>query len=300
VPSSPKGSRRVERERRSVFERSWLLACHESEIANPGDARAIRHVARRSIIVLRGADGEIRCRDAGPGSCPMRTAIDFGQFVWVNFDDAAPALRDYVAGALDGMIATLASAELEVFACVTTPFDAGRSARPDRNGDVERGAVRRIEPAPDLLHPAYFVARDRAFANGHIAFAERVVRYEAYPGAAARTLTLGGLMPDHAREIAVFPGVAFRLRGSSLRVDAVRPISPQRVVVESRGLAPRSDTPKERAQRVREYDAIWGPFGCAREHGAGAGDFARRHFEVEWERRLGRPVSDPAIEALAG
>ena len=46
-------------ERERIFERCWLYVGHESEVPNPGDYRR-RGVASRSVIFVRGSDGEIR------------------------------------------------------------------------------------------------------------------------------------------------------------------------------------------------------------------------------------------------
>src|ERR1700747_1626900 len=58
-------------ERRHVFERSWLYLGHESELPDPGGARG-RVIPGRSIIFVRGSDGEIR---AFHNTCPHRGAI---------------------------------------------------------------------------------------------------------------------------------------------------------------------------------------------------------------------------------
>jgi p-cumate 2,3-dioxygenase alpha subunit len=60
-----------ELERRRVFERSWLYVGHGSEIRDPGDYKR-RNVAGRSIMFVRGDDGEVR---AFFNTCPHRGAI---------------------------------------------------------------------------------------------------------------------------------------------------------------------------------------------------------------------------------
>lgn len=60
-----------ERERRHLFSRAWLLACHESEIPQPGDfVVKAAAIFGTSIVIVRGADGQIRafhnvCRHRG-------------------------------------------------------------------------------------------------------------------------------------------------------------------------------------------------------------------------------------------
>ena len=50
---------RFERERDAIFARSWLYACHVSELEEPGDF-VTHDVAGESLVTLRDADGEIR------------------------------------------------------------------------------------------------------------------------------------------------------------------------------------------------------------------------------------------------
>ena len=60
-----------ELEIRRVFDRSWLYLGHESEVNEPGAYRR-RSIAGRSIMFVRGSDGEIR---GFHNTCPHRGAI---------------------------------------------------------------------------------------------------------------------------------------------------------------------------------------------------------------------------------
>ncbi len=61
----------LERERREVFDRSWLYAGHESEIAKPGDF-ITRNVGGRPLILVRDAAGTAH---AFLNTCPHRGNI---------------------------------------------------------------------------------------------------------------------------------------------------------------------------------------------------------------------------------
>jgi p-cumate 2,3-dioxygenase alpha subunit len=61
----------LELERERIFNRCWLYVGHSSEISEPGDYRR-RDVAGRSIMFVRGKDGEVR---AFFNTCPHRGAI---------------------------------------------------------------------------------------------------------------------------------------------------------------------------------------------------------------------------------
>ena len=43
-----------------IFNKVWLIACHESEVPNPFDYRTFLHPSGRSLIVIRGEDGAVR------------------------------------------------------------------------------------------------------------------------------------------------------------------------------------------------------------------------------------------------
>ena len=47
-------------EQEKIFKKSWKLACHESEVAAPGDYRTMTF-AGTPLVVIRGMDRKIRC-----------------------------------------------------------------------------------------------------------------------------------------------------------------------------------------------------------------------------------------------
>jgi len=288
-------------ERERVFKRSWALACHVSEVPRPGDARVVVH-AIGVAVALRRYDDSVRASEVGGAKRRVRTEVDCAGFVWMHLDEYAPSLRWYFAGALDRIAPTLSAEPFDVFAFERTTVNANWKTA-SRDAERRERSVcdsSRFEHDPSILHPAYFHSQHREYPNGHVSAADRCVRYDGFSGRASRTLALPGRLPDQWTAAAIFPRVEYRICGSSLRVDAVTPAAPGRAVVETWGLAPSSDTRKERAQRVREFDAIWGPAGCAREGTPHLEGFGERAFYAEWERRLGRSASDPFREALAG
>jgi len=48
-----------EREKERIFHRSWIYACHESQVANPGDYATVQ-VVDQGVAVVRGRDGTLR------------------------------------------------------------------------------------------------------------------------------------------------------------------------------------------------------------------------------------------------
>ena len=66
----------LERERESIFGRSWIYVGHESEIGAPGDFKT-RNVAGRPVILARDGSGDVRaylntCRHRGAMLCRER------------------------------------------------------------------------------------------------------------------------------------------------------------------------------------------------------------------------------------
>jgi methanesulfonate monooxygenase subunit alpha len=362
-------------EREKIFARTWVIACHESELPQPHDYRTYRHPAGKNLFVVRGDDGAIRafynvcphrgntllyepagnakhllcifhafafdCRGecvtiprgeegyqdrigkAEMGLRAVRTEVGFGGMVYVNLDDDAPALREFLAGALDDMLEALDTEPLEVFAFHRAIVPTNYKLWHDTNSEFYHDYLHYHNRETSLKQPGYFDRRYTTFPNGHARVGDQVVNYEAYPGFKDRDLSFPGLVRNQWKMVDLFPGQTYNLRGSSLRIDTAIPISPVQTAIEFRGLGLRRDTAEERALRVRDYNTIWGPFGRnlhedllavlgqGRALGRGQRYFLQareedntihdevgmRQFYGEWSRRMGRPASAP-IEVL--
>jgi methanesulfonate monooxygenase large subunit len=150
------------------------------------------------------------------------------------------------------------------------------------------------------------------------------VRYDRYEGGQER-IGWPGLDDGGWFLVDIFPGMTFNLRTSVLRIDTTIPVGPNEVVIELRGLGLARDTAAERSLRIRDHNAIWGPFGrnlhedllavsgqgkSLRDGGTDArwllhgreenmtihDEVGLRHFYAEWSRRMGRSSSDPFAE----
>lgn len=49
-----------EEEKEKIFAKTWMMACHESEVPEANDYRTYQHPAGANLIVVRGEDGEVR------------------------------------------------------------------------------------------------------------------------------------------------------------------------------------------------------------------------------------------------
>jgi methanesulfonate monooxygenase large subunit len=104
------------------------------------------------------------------------------------------------------------------------------------------------------------------------------------------------------------------------------PLAANKVLIEFRGLGLKSDTPEQRARRVRDHNTIWGPFGrnlpedllgvVNQGRGMQLGsepqhvlhgrfedssihdEVGMRCYYAEWSRRMGRSArsSEPGVE----
>jgi methanesulfonate monooxygenase large subunit len=178
-----------------------------------------------------------------------------------------------------------------------------------------------------MQQAGYFDRKYVPFPNGHAGVGSMQVQYDKYEGGSER-IGWPGLAPGGWILVDLFPGITFNLRTSVLRVDTAIPLGPNEVILELRGLGLVRDTAEERRLRVRDHNAIWGPFGRnlhedllavtgqgsaladersgarwllhGREEGMTIHDEGGlRHFYAEWSRRMGRSASDPFAERAA-
>ena len=363
-------------EQEKIFARTWILACHESELPRPFDYRTFAHPCGRNLALIRGDDDRVRafynvCPHRGNtlllepagtartltcifhawtfdcrGDCTgiarrkegfqdrlpvaqlglrsVRTERGPGGFYWVNVADDGPPLAEFLAGSL-GVLEPFLEQPLEVFHYQKAHLRTNYKLWHDTNSEFYHDFIHHFNRVTGMQQPGYFDRKYETFANGHASVGSMRVRYDQYDGSADR-IGWPGLAPGGWFLVDIFPGITFNLRTSVLRIDTAIPVGPNEVVVELRGLGLRADPRAERALRVRDHNAIWGPFGRnlhedflavtgqglslrdgttdarwllhAREEGSTIHDeVGMRHFYAEWSRRMGRSASDPFAEA---
>lgn len=360
-------------EQEKIFDRSWIIACHESEIASPYDYRTFQHPGGKNLVVVRGDDGELRafyniCPHRGNalvqdpagnaraltcifhawtfdshGRCTgiargkegyqdrlqrsdvglrrVRTAVGYGGFVWVNVDDGAPSLGDWVGDALETLEPYLRQ-PLEVFHYQRVIVQTNYKLWHDTNSEFYHDFMHYFNRVTGMQQPGYFQRRYTPYPNGHAAVGSMEVQYDRYEGSGKRNVGWPGLTPGGWILVDLFPGLTYNLRTSVIRLDTAIPLGPNQVAIEFRGLGLKSDTAEERQARVRDHNQIWGPFGRnlhedllgvqgqglamrdgrtdsrwvlhAREENQTIHDeVGMRHFYATWSRYMGRSSSDP-------
>lgn len=358
-------------EQEKIFAKTWLIACHESEVPEKYDYRTYTHPAGKNLVVVRGDDMKVRtfynvCPHRGNtiiynpagngkhlvcifhafafdcrGGCAdiprqeagyqdrickddlglreVRTEVGFGGFVYVNLDDECAPLAEFIGHALDGMLPSLEAEPLDVFTFHRATVNTNYKLWHDTNSEFYHDYMHYHNRQTSMVQPGYFDRRYTAFPNGHCEVGDQVVNYEAYEGFSGRNLSFPGMKLNAWKMVDLFPGMTYNLRGSALRIDTVIPLSATKTLIEYRGLGLRRDTPEVSAQRTRDYNTIWGPFGrnlhedLLGVHGQGRAldhgqtyilqgreedrtihdEIGMRHFYREWGERLGRSASDP-------
>ena len=147
--------------------------------------------------------------------------------------------------------------------------------------------------------------------------------YEGYEG--QRRLTWPGAPLACHKLVNIFPGTTFILRAPSFRVDTMTPLGPNKVLIEFRGLGIKGESAQDRGIRLRDHNALWGPFGLnlhedllaiegqsramregmeriytlhgREENNTTHDEIGMRDYYREWGRRMGRPAFNP-VERL--
>lgn len=262
------------------------------------------------------------CKDQ-LGLMQIRTEVGYGGMVWVTLNEDAEPLDDFLAGSLDGMKEQLESEPLELFHYQKSIVRCNYKLFFDTSREFYHDFLHFHNRQTSMVKPGYFEQKYTEFPNGHSVTGFTTVDYTSHQGTAERLLTFPGLPKNGWRHTTIFPASAYNIRTSCLRINVMIPLSDRETLVEIRGLGLKRDTPEERAQRVRDYNSVWGPFGwnlhedllCAQtqtqaiRRGSGAtwnlmareednkvhDEVCVRSYYEEWGRRMGRRASDPVV-----
>ncbi len=264
--------------------------------------------------------------EAGPdlkacGLREFRTEIYLG-LVFVNLDDNAESLEHFIGDSLELQKEILGSKELEVFDFYEQVLDTNWKNWQETNMDLYHEFMHFANRQTGLAVKEYYERNWRIYRNGHAAIERYAARYDRYAGWKERdqSISLPGISPNEFQLINLFPDLAINARGTVIRIDTQIPLAPGKTLVQYRGLGIKGDSEAHRAQRVKDYTTIWGPFGTnlaedtlattlqgralqtgqvpftfwsREEKGKTQDDIALRSFYREWERLMGRPASRP-------
>jgi methanesulfonate monooxygenase large subunit len=259
---------------------------------------------------------------AGLGLRAVRTEVHLG-LVFVNLDDDAPPLADFLAGALAPFDEILGSAPLEVFHYSRATLACNWKAWQETNMDLYHEYMHVVLRKTQLNAMPMENRRLLLRANGHGGSANLKAAYDGYQGFSGRGADvppLPGTGPADFRFVVLFPNSAVLSRGTVVRIDTVTPLGSGQSLLEMRGLGVLGEPEEHRRVRVQHHNQYWGPFGrnvpedmyaaeeCERtfrggaarwqliardEGGTGQDDAMLRAFYAEWSRLTGRSPADP-------
>lgn len=253
----------------------------------------------------------------------LRCEVGYGGMIWVTLSDEAESLEEFVGPALDFLQTELSTEPLEIFHYHKAIIDCNYKLWHDTNSEFYHDYMHYHNRVTSMMQPGYFDRTYTAFDNGHCSVGSMEVKYDAYHGFKSRDLSFPGMPQNGWKMVDMFPGATYNLRGSSLRIDTMTPISANKVMIEFRGFGLKKDTPDERQQRIRDHNSIWGPFGrnlhedllgiTGQGVAMGPGQEPRRvlhgrhenltihdevgmrHFMEEWQKRTGIDPKNPRV-----
>jgi methanesulfonate monooxygenase subunit alpha len=270
----------------------------------------------------QGYQDRLRKEDIHLKALPCEVA--YGGFIWLSLNSDAGSLADFVGDAFNIMKTELDTEPLDVFHYHKAIIPSNYKLWHDTNSEFYHDYMHYFNRATSMLQKGYFERQYTAFPNGHCTVGSMEVKYDAYQGAADRSLSFPGMPRNGWKMVDLFPGATYNIRGSSLRVDTMTPLGPDKVLIEFRGLGLKRDTAEDRHQRVRDHNTIWGPFGRnlhedllgitgqgvgmrpgteprrilhgRRENNSIHDEIGMRHFYAEWGRRMGRSPAEPMAQ----
>jgi methanesulfonate monooxygenase large subunit len=321
--------------------RSFLNVCsHRGArlLSQPsGNARRITcfyhlwtYDAKGACIGIPRAEGYAKAgldkRDLGLRE--VRTEVKLG-LVFICMDDAAPALDDFLAGALDHFEPIMGGAPLETFHVSSSLLNCNWKAWQETNLDLYHEYMHVVLRKTQMNAMPMENRHIRIHGHGHAGSGKMLASYEGYQGFSGRgsdVPPLPGTDPADFRFSILFPGHALLSRGTVMRIDTVIPVSESQTILEMRGLGIKGESEADRRVRSRHFNQYWGPMGrnvpedmfaaeaceASFRHGAaryqiiardegltGQDDAPLRGFYAEWSRLMGRPAYAPAEMAAA-
>lgn len=271
----------------------------------------------RGIAKPEGYDA-VQLQKSELGLVPVRAETIAG-LIFVNLDDNAEPLRDFLGDIVRGFEEALGTVPMETFhfhkAVLKTNWKLWQDNNSERYHAMLHVANRKTLPwvlgktSPMKL---------RIEPKGHSGYwadgGQALVDYAKGGYSSGVEGVLPGLRGDEMRVINLFPDLMINIRSNVVRLDRMIPLSPSTTLVEWRGLGVKGDDEAMRAIRIRQHNLFWGPTGrnlpedvlavesqsramsagdvrysiIAREENLNPTDDANiRAYYQEWSRRMG-------------
>src|SRR5919197_667377 len=299
-------------EQRRVFEQCWIYAGHASEIPQPGDFRA-RRVAGRPVILVRGSDGVIRVL---LNTCTHRGAQICRDFIFISFNPTVESLVDYLAGAKHYLDLVCDQSEAGMEIVTGTQAYSMRAnwkllVENSMDGYHARTTHQRyFEFLVETGVDASLMRRRRggmgkSLGNGHAviqsepAFGRPIARWTPMFGEEKRAeleaiyqqmverfgAEWAYQMTQTSRNLLIFPNLIIN-DIMAITVRTFFPVAPDYIEINAWALAPKDESPDNRALRLDNFLTFLGPGGFATPDDVEMLEACQRGYanvrEVEW------------------
>lgn len=182
--------------------------------------------------------------------------------VFVNLDQEAKPLVEWLGGCLEIFDDLFGKAELEVFHFHEQVVKSNWKHWQETNMELYHEYLHVLNRQTSMREPAYFKRKWRGYSGGHATLDPLVVDYSKMKGMKSRGgYELPGLQPNEFRLVDIFPDVMLNCRATVMRIDTQMPISPSETLVQFRGLGVKGEPADVRKARLRDHAEFWGPFG---------------------------------------
>ena len=249
---------------------------------------------------------------------PVRVETLF-DLVFVCLDETAESLRDFLGKAvIDAMRSPFGLADLEVFHLHRTEIHANWKLFVETNYEGYHELLHLLNRTTGVAQEEYSKRQWRIHQRGHVSFDHARINYRNLNYEQREAEVLPGMEPNGHVVINLFPDMLLNCRSTVVRIDSLIPLSPDRTLLECRGLGLADDTEAIRAMRVRHHNQVWGVTGInlaedvwavqtqmcnmksgnsrysiiAREEEGSMSDSSLRNFYAEWRRLSGYSPHD--------
>jgi phenylpropionate dioxygenase-like ring-hydroxylating dioxygenase large terminal subunit len=258
----------------------------------------------------------VGCSKTDFGLKEVRAEVQHG-LVFVNFDDHAEPLADFLGPCFECVQTIFDTEPIEVFHFHEVILKANWKNWQEINSEFYHEYLHVINRRTSMQEQGYFERVWKCYGNGHASVVgpPLVVDYAKHPGwSCARLGTpMPGMLANEIRVVDIWPVSLIVIRDSAVRIDTMVPLSPTRTLIRFWGIGLKSDTPGERRGRIQAHNQFWGPFGrnlpednlateaqcenimsgtmqyglmAREENNLSQDDVSLRQFHGEWVRRM--------------
>ena len=261
-------------------------------------------------------NSSVRKEDVSLKSVRVETLFDL---VFVCLDEDTGSLQDFLGeSVIDAIRTPFGMADLEVFHIHRTEIQANWKLFVETNYEGYHELLHLLNRTTGVAQQDYQKRQWRIHPRGHVSFDHARISYRNLNYEQREDDRVPGMEPNGHVVINLFPDMLLNCRSTVVRIDSLIPLSPDRTLLECRGLGLANDTEAVRAMRVRHHNQVWGPTGInlaedvwavqaqmrnmkngsshysviAREEDGPMSDSSLRGFYAEWSRLTGYKPHD--------